>query len=500
MGYAVTIKISYDRFQLKPGVVHIGVGNFARAHQFDFFDRLARQGLEGWENWGVVGVSLRNTDVRDSLKDQDFTYNILTQESGANSIQPIGILMDVVHAPTQQREVLTHLVGTDLKAITTTVTENGYCLKNGELDFSHPDIAYDLANLNEPKTVIGFLAHALIARWESGLPQPTIICCDNIQHNGDMLRKAVMAFIRKAKPSADQMIADIEGDTAFPNSMVDRIVPGTTQVHRDLMQSQFGITDQSPVPAEGFTQWVVENIVSRGNTMPPLDRVGVEFVDDVGPHETMKLRLLNASHLFMATLAFVAGIPNADDAMNNPTIATATRRLMDVESTPTLTPIPGVDFGTYKDTLIRRFQNTAVKDSTHRISTDAPLDTLLAVTRDRVAAGESIFWCATGIAAWIRYVRGVNEAGESYQVKHPMAAELKAAACGENPVEAVMSITKLFGNLSQDANLVATVKRNLASLERSGSIQGLKTLLATEATISPAGKAKTGEGNGGNSH
>ncbi len=486
----MSINISYDRTKLKPGVLHIGLGNFARAHQLEYFDRLAREGVAGWENWGVVGVSLRSTDVRDALAPQDFAYNILTQESGTNSIQPIGILQNVAHAPTQQREVLTHLVQTDLKVITTTVTENGYCLKSGELDFSHPDIAHDLADLNEPKTVIGFLAHTLIARWESGLPQPTIICCDNIQHNGDMLRKAVMAFIRKAKPDADNMIADIESDTAFPNSMVDRIVPGTKQVHRDLMQIQFGVTDNWPVPAEGFIQWVVENKVSKGNTMPPLDKVGVEFVADVGAHETMKLRLLNASHLFMATLAFVAGIPNADDAMNTPVIARATRRFMDGEATPTLTPIPGVNFTAYKDTLIRRFQNTAVKDSTHRISTDAPLDTLLAVTRDRVTAGESTFWCATGIAAWIRYVRGVNEAGESYQVKHPMAAELKAAATSDNPVEAIMGITKLFGNLGQNTSLAAQVKANLVTLDKMGSIAGLAKLVAVDMTRSPAGIAR----------
>jgi len=492
--------ITYDRSKLKTGVVHLGVGNFARAHQFDFFDRLAREGVEGWENYGIYGVSLRSTDVRDSLAGQDFTYNIITQESGTNSIQPIGILKDVAHAPTQLDEVLTQLTDPDLKIVTTTVTENGYCLQNGKLNLGHPDIAHDLANPNEPKTVIGLLAATLISRAEMNVPQPTILCCDNIQHNGDMLQKAVMAFIRQARPDAQdaEMIAGIETNTAFPNSMVDRIVPGTTQAHRTLMLDQFGLADQSPVPAEGFTQWVIENKVSRGNTMPPLDKVGVEFVADVGPHETMKLRLLNASHLFMATLAFVAGISNADDAMNNPTIATATRRFMDAEATPTLTAIPGVDFEEYKATLIRRFQNTSVKDSTHRISTDAPLDTLLAVTRARIAAGESVFWCAAGIAAWIRYVRGVNEGDQSYQVKHPMAERLKEAA--QDPTTAVtniLGITELFGDLGQSTQLSGLVGAALTTLDAHGSIKGLNHLLAAETAMSPAGRAAVRPGNGG---
>ncbi len=493
------IPVTYDRSQLKPGVVHLGVGNFARAHQFEYFDRLAREGVEGWENWGVYGVSLRKQDVRQGLVGQDFTYNILTQESGQNSVQPIGVLLDVAHAPSALQDVLNTMAQESTKVITTTVTENGYCLTNGELDFNHPDIAHDLANPNDPKSVIGLLASTLITRWELDRPQPTIICCDNIQHNGDMLQKAVLAMVRKLKPNADdaQMITDIESGTAFPNSMVDRIVPGTKDEHRALVRNEFGITDNSPVPAEAFTQWVIENKVSRGNTMPPLDKVGVEFVADVGAHETMKLRLLNASHLFMATLAFVAGIPNADDAMNTPIIATTTRRFMDVEATPTLTPIPGVDFTQYKNTLIRRFQNTAVKDSTHRISTDAPLDTLLAVTRGQLECGGSIFWCATGIAAWIRYVRGVNEQGTPHEVKHPMAAQLKEAANSENPVDAVMGITELFGNLGSNPRLVSAVKANLKTLEVQGSLKGLQSLTAVETAIAPYGLSLVKPGNTG---
>ena len=270
-----------------------------------------------------------------------------------------------------------------IRIVSLTVTEHGYCLNRStkRLDPEHKLIRGDLAHPDRPSSAIGIIVEAYRRRRDSGAPPFTALSCDNIQHNGTVLREAVLALAGLR----DSKLADwIAEHASFPSTMVDRITPVTAAEDVTALAERYGIVDRWPVFAETFTQWVIEDRFPQGR--PAWEAVGAQFVDDVAPYEFMKLRLLNASHLAVAGVGRLAGYVTIDEAMADPLISRYMTALMDRETGPTLPPVPGIDLPLYKATLVERFANPAIKDTVERVNTDAPLNILVDPIRDRLRA------------------------------------------------------------------------------------------------------------------
>jgi len=457
----------YDRARISPGIVHLGLGGFHRAHMARYAHDLMAEDDAGLD-WGIVGAGLREADrpLIDALRAQDGLYTLIERDAAGETVTCIGSIVRTIDASNSTAELLAAIDDPAIRIVSLTVTEHGYCLDRAtkRLDPSHPLIVHDLANPRAPKSAIGVLVEAFARRRAIGLPPFTALSCDNIQHNGDVLRAAVLAFAELREPALAAWIAE---RGAFPNAMVDRITPvPTPEMVRDV-QSRLGLDDSTPLMAEPFRQWVIEDRFAAGR--PDWDRVGAQFVADVTPFETMKLRLLNASHLAVAGLGVLAGHVSIAEAIGDPLIRRHMEALMDRETGPTLDPVPGIDLAAYKCALVERFANPAIPDTVQRVNTDAPLNYLLDPIRDRLAANAPLPLLALALAAWLRRVRGEDEAGRPLAVHHPLAEEMRAAAIrgGGDPAP-LLSIRALFGDLGEDRRLHAAVAPWLASLYGAG--------------------------------
>jgi mannitol-1-phosphate/altronate dehydrogenase len=313
---------TYDRKRLLPSIVHLGVGGFHRAHQAVYLDDLAAMGGE----WGEHGVGLLPQDRRmaEALVPQQGLYTVLIRSADGDRARVIGSMIDYLFAPEQPEAVLGALAAASTHVVTMTITEGGYNVNEttGRFDAATEAVQADLAHPDSPATAFGYLAEALDRRRQAGIPAFTLLSCDNVQGNGHITQTALVSFARLR----DDALANwIEQHVAFPNSMVDRITPQTTDVERELVAREFGIADRWPVVTEPFRQWIVEDVFSDGR--PALEEVGVQMVGEVHPYETMKLRLLNASHSAMGYLGYVAGYRTADAVMADPVAHPGTRRL-----------------------------------------------------------------------------------------------------------------------------------------------------------------------------
>ena len=379
----------------------------------------------------------------------------------------VGSLAGVVFAADDSAALLHAIDQPGIRIVSLTVTENGYCLNRAtkQLDFDHALIRADLAQPAQPRSAIGVIVEACRRRRDAGAAPFTALSCDNIQHNGTVLRDAVLALAQRQDPA---LAAWIAAEVSFPSTMVDRITPVTAAADVALLAERHGIADAWPVFCETFTQWVIEDRFVAGR--PAWEAVGAQFVEDVAPYEFMKLRLLNASHLAVSGLGRLAGYRTVDEAMADPLMTRYMTALMDRETGPTLLPVPGIDLAAYKATLVARFANTAIKDTVERVNTDAPLNVLVDPIRDRLHAGAPLDLLALALAAWLRRVRGEDEAGQPIDVRHPLAPLLreKALAGGDDPAP-LLGITALFGDIGTDPRLVAPVGRWLAALYRNGS-------------------------------
>ncbi len=458
----------FDPAQVQPGIVHLGLGGFARAHLARYTQRLMAARPDMLQ-WGIVGAGLMPADNRmaDSLHPQDNLYTLVERSGADETITVIGSLAAVVFAGEDSAALLDAIDQPGIRIVSLTVTEHGYCLDRAtkRLDPQHPLIREDLARPQQPRSAIGIIVEACRRRRDAGAAAFTALSCDNIQHNGDVLREAVLALAALRDPAlADWIAATIP----FPSTMVDRITPVTAAAETADLAARHGIADRWPVFCETFTQWVIEDRFAAGR--PAWEDVGAQFVTDVAPYEFMKLRLLNASHLAVSGLGRLAGYVTIDEAMADPLMTRYMRALMDRETGPTLPPVPGIDLEQYKSTLVERFSNTAIKDTVERVNTDAPLNILVDPIRDRLRTGGSLDLLALALAAWLRRVRGEDESGGAIDVRHPLAALLreKAVQGGADPAP-LLGITQLFGDMGGDARLVAAVGHWLAMLYRDGS-------------------------------
>ena len=456
------VKVSrpnYDRSRITTGIVHIGVGGFHRSHEAFYADRLLESG--GASQWGICGVGLRQSDRKMAaiLKRQDYLYTLIVKHpNGSVDTEVIGSIVDFLMGCDDPAAVIDRMAAAETKIVSLTITEGGYNvdLTTGEFDSSNPDVQHDIANPLQPRLVFGFLTAALQKRRDNGLPAFTVQSCDNIQENGDLTRKMLVGFARLQ----DTELADwIEEEVCFPNAMVDRITPVTTDADIEFLKTEFNVDDQWPVVCEPFCQWVIEDSFSAGR--PDWQKVGAQFVPDVKPYEEMKLRLLNAGHSVLGILGSVFGYQSIDECVADDLFRNFLRQFFDVEATPVLDAVAGIDLSEYKATLIERFGNPAIRDSLTRIclesSSKLPVF-LIPTIRKNLASGGSIQYSALVIAAWCYYSdKHADRHGQSLDVTDALKDDLHDAAKATREDRlSFLKVQPVFGELANDERFAKT--------------------------------------------
>jgi mannitol 2-dehydrogenase len=470
---------AYDRDLVTPGVVHFGVGGFHRAHQAMYHDRLMNQGTA--LDWGICGVGIMPEDQRmkEVLDAQDGLYTLVIKHSdGTYEPRVIGSIVAYLFAPDDPEAVIEQMAAPATRIVSLTVTEGGYNINDitGEFDVTNADVRHDLEPGAVPRTTFGLITEALRRRREQGIDPFTVMSCDNLQGNGQLARRVFATFARLRSPELGDWV---EREVRFPNSMVDRITPVTTDADRAEVRDRFGIEDRWPVVCEPFTQWVLEDAFTDGR--PSYDEVGVQLVDNVEPYELMKLRLLNASHQAMCYFGYLAGYRLVHEAAQDPLFQAFLLGYMDEEATPTLPPVPGVDLAGYKRTLLERFSNPQVRDTIARLcaqSSDRIPKWLLPVVREQLAAGGEIRRSAAVVASWARYAEGIDEQGEPIEIVDRLRDTLiRSARRQYDDPDAFIANRDLFGDLADDKRFVTVYQSALTSLHQHGARATLESLV-----------------------
>jgi fructuronate reductase len=480
----------YDRASVTPGILHLGIGAFHRAHQAVMVeDRLAA----GERGWGIRAASLRAPDTRDALSPQDglYTLAIRSGQVGVGDetrLRIIGAISDVLVARENPAALLTAMLDPRIRIVSLTVTEKGYCHDpaTGNLNAAHPDVVHDLATPSTPVSAPGFIVEALRLRRASGVAPFTVMSCDNLPANGRTLARVItqMAALR------DKNLADfIAGEVAFPATMVDRIVPATTEADRAMVAERLGVSDAWPVMSEPFTQWVMEDRFSHGR--PRFEESGAELVADVAPYEMMKLRMLNGTHSTIAYLGQLMGVETVADFVTNPARARFIRTMMGEEIAPTVPGFTPAALEAYADALMARYANSALRHRTAQIAMDGSQKVpqrLLNTMRDRLAAGAPILRIGIALAAFCRFMTGTGEGGAPLPINDPMAARFAEAArdVGADGIarlpdareaealatrlsRAMLDITPVFGDLGADFRVVSAISTPLTTLYQHGA-------------------------------
>lgn len=474
----------YDRKATKHGIVHVGVGGFHRAHLAVYIDRILSQFQ--LSDWSICGVGLTPWDsaMRDALGPQDNLYTVLERGASGTSAHIIGSITDYIFAPGNSEQVIAKMADPETHIVSMTITESGYFYNENthELMKDHPDIKADLAGEGAPRTIFGYLYEAQARRHAAGLKPFTVLSCDNMQKNGSITRHMLLSFAQLRNADVAAWLTE---HGAFPNSMVDRITPRTADSDKALLAQEFGIEDAWPVVTEPFMQWVLEDQFADGR--PPFEKVGVQVVEsvhDVEQFEMHKLRLLNGSHSAIAYLGFLAGFKYIDEVLADPMWNKYISTMMHSEVKPLLPAIPGVDLDQYCETLMERFSNPTLKDEIARLciggSGKLPQFIMPSIAEQIVRAkqgaadGAPLRRLTLAVAAWFRYLAGVDEAGAAYKISpmdEPAIEDLqaKAKAGGKAPTE-LIGIRHLFGDdLRGDERFMSELTNALASLYDNGA-------------------------------
>lgn len=467
----------YNREQLVPGIVHLGIGAFHRAHQAFYTEAVLN---EFGGNWGIIGSSLRSAGVRDQLVPQDCLYSLVERSGDGEKLQVIGAVIDTFVGPENPSALVATIAQPDIKIVSLTVTEKGYCHDpaTGNLNESHPDIIHDIQHLDSPVSAIGFIVAALKQRFENHQKAFTVMSCDNLPNNGEVLEKVVLQFASKVSPA----LADwIKSHATFPSTMIDRIVPATTDDDRREIEARLGVRDEGMVVCEPFSQWVVEDKFADGR--PEWEKVGVLLVEDVRVFEKIKLRLLNGAHSTMAYTGYLSGFQYISEVMEQPAFVNLVKTYMAREAGETVNTPQGFDIEAYKQQLRDRFSNKALKHRTWQIAMDGSQklpQRLLETLREQLAGNGHIDILCLGVAAWIRYVSGVDEQGAAIEVSDPLAKELRAACDANqgNPagmVNAIVSIQKVFGtDLIDQPRFIQTTTQWLERFYNQGVLASIR--------------------------
>ena len=469
---------TYDRSKVAHSIVHIGVGGFFRAHQAVYLDRLLHQGAS--DAWGYVGVGLLPHDaaIRDAMVAQDCLYTVIERSPQGDVPRVIGSVLDFLYAPDDPEAVLEKMADPGTRIVSLTITEGGYYVDgHGHFDASHPDIVHDLAHPHAPRCSFGYLAEALARRRERGLAPFTVLSCDNLQHNGNVARDMLLAFTQLVDPDLAAWLAQ---HGTFPNNMVDRITPATTDEHRALLRDKFGLDDAWPVMTEPFMQWVIEDHFPNGR--PAWETVGAQMTEDVLPYEKMKLRLLNAGHQAICYLGMLFGYTYAHEALADAGIRQLFIDMMDIEVTPLLPAVAGIDLEVYKQTLVERFSNPAIRDQLARIGTEGSARIpkfVLPSIREQLNQNGPITRLSFTVACWFRYLNGAAENGAAMPLNDPYGQQLREHALrGGADASELLSLRAFFGDLPDQPRFVAAVGEHLARLYEDGARAALDHVLA----------------------
>lgn len=462
---------AYDRSSLSAGIVHIGVGNFHRAHQAIYLDDLFNRGID--HDWAIIGGSVRpgDAEMRRRLQAQDCLTTVVELDPAGDTARVCGAMIDYV--PVAPNALIEALSRPEIRIVSMTITEGGYFLgADGSFDAAHPEIEHDAHNFAAPRTVFGILLTAIAARRERGLEPFTVMSCDNIPGNGDVARAAVLGL---ADLTSSDLAQWIGREMAFPNGMVDRITPATGDRERALVREAFAIDDACPVVCETFRQWVMEDAFASGR--PHLEQVGVEFVDDVAAYELMKLRILNGGHAAIAYPAALMGLTYAHEAMAEPLIEGFMAKLVRDEVIPVLPEIASVSFSDYLTVIQHRFANPKIGDTIARLCDDGSNRQpkfILPTVRDRLAKGQSVDGLALEVALWCRYCAS-DATGENGSAINDTRADLlvERARIARSDPAAFLSLSDIFGELYEHPAFTQAFATSLASLWQNGTVATL---------------------------
>jgi fructuronate reductase len=464
----------YDRSSTRIGTVHFGPGAFHRAHQAYYFDRL----LERDGARAICAVSLKTSSVRDALAPQDGLYTLIELDE-APTARVIGAIRELLVAPEDPVAVSRRLSAPDTALVTITVTEKGYCLNGGgDLDFDHPDIAHDLHNPQTPRSLIGWVVRGLQLRRAGGLAPYLVLCCDNLSNNGSTLRRAVLAFASRS----DRALADwIEERARFPRTMVDSITPATDTALRSRVEQTLGLQDAWPIQRERFVQWVVEETDFAGQ--PDWASVGITLSRDVSAYERAKLRLLNGAHSTLAYLGLLAGLETVAQAMSHPALRSFIDRLMREDIQPTLIGQPKDELDSYRQSILRRFENPAMRHQLAQIAWDGsqklPIRILGTVT-DAIRVQRPLRRLALPVAAWMSFIRARAVTGTP--IVDPLAEQL--AVCGQratgdsrHDLPLFLALPGIFStDLAGNLEFVRAVDEAYALISRRGPLEAIAML------------------------
>ncbi|MBD1558567.1 mannitol dehydrogenase family protein [Vibrio sp. S9_S30] len=441
---------NYDRKMLTLGIVHIGLGNFHRAHQSWYLHRLMQHGLA--LDWAIIGASVRQDDheMRARLLAQDCLTTLIELDPEGISAEVTGSMIGYVPIEEGNRPLIQQLAAPNIRIVSLTVTEGGYYIDSvtKQLDEQHADIQHDVANPETPCTAFGAIVAALKQRRDQGSGPFTVQSCDNLQGNGTILRQTIISLARLSDPV---LASWIDEHCTFPNSMVDCIVPATGPDERSLVR-EMGIDDAVPVTHENFRQWVIEDAFCAGR--PDWEKVGAQFSNDVQGYESQKIRILNAGHQIIANVAEVIGIDTVAQAMKNPLISALFRKIQKEEIVPHIQPVPGMTPARYVELVEARFSNSRIGDTIRRIAFDGSsrhTGMVLPTIRDALASNSPVSGLTLVEAAWARMCEGTREDGSEIVPNDPIWAKLNFAATAAkfSPV-AWIEQRQLYGDLADN--------------------------------------------------
>lgn len=465
----------YDRANLRPGIVHIGLGNFHRAHQAWYIHRLMQQGLA--QDWAIIGASVRKQDqvMRDRLISQDYLTTLIELSPEETSAEVIGPMVDFLPIEDGNAALIRQMVEPAIRIVSLTITEGGYFISPTEdaLDLAHPDIKHDIDHPEKPRTVFGAIVAALAIRRTSGAGPFTVLSCDNLRGNGKIARQAVIALAQATDPTLAKWI---EEQCSFPNSMVDCIVPATGPIEIALAK-RLGVNDSAPVTHENYRQWVIEDDFCVGR--PELEKVGAIITPNVHAYEAMKIRILNAGHQVLANVGELMSVETIAECLAHPEISQFFNKVEHEEIAPYVSPVPGMTPAQYISEVAQRFSNPEIRDTTRRVAFDGSsrhTEFILPIIRDALNSGGSIEGLALVEALWARMCAGVRDDGTIIKANDPDWQRLCETArdSAHRPVT-WLEQKQIYGDLVEDPVFRPAFCRWLRMVWSEGSLVSLQT-------------------------
>lgn len=440
---------AYARSEITPGIVHIGLGNFHRAHQSWYLHRLMQQGEA--MDWGIIGAGVRASDEvqRHRLAAQDYLTTLIELDPSGQSAEIVGSMTGFVPVEEENAALIAQMADPAIRIVSLTVTEGGYYIDpvNG-FDASHPDIQHDATNPDTPRTAFGAIIAALKVRWADGIGPLTCQSCDNLQGNGLILRQTLVSLARLSDPELGNWI---DAHCTFPNSMVDCIVPATGSKELELVNS-FGIEDAAPVVHENFRQWVIEDNFCAGR--PEWDKTGATFTTDVHAYEAMKIRILNGGHRLIADAGEILAVEYISGCMGHPLIGDFFRKVARHEIARQVQAVPGTTPDAYVNLIDRRFSNPEIVDTVRRVAFDGSSRQpgfILPTLRDALGKGDPADGLVLSQAIWARMCEGTREDGSHVEPNDPNWDALQAVArAAISAPQTWLNQRHLYGDLADD--------------------------------------------------